>query len=432
MNDREAATASEKSETHMKATILTIGDEILIGQIVDTNSVSIAKHLNAAGIVVREKTSIGDDRTQILDTVSRALRDSEVTIVTGGLGPTKDDITKKTLAELFHCGMHCDEQVSAHVERMLTARRIDFNELNRSQALVPDACTVLFNAHGTAPGMWFERDGHVVVSLPGVPYEMEHLMQDEVMPRLKARFALRQIVHRTMITAGLPESMLAKRIEAWENALPPYLKLAYLPNPGAVRLRLSAYEVEGESVAREIERQFEALRRIIPHNVIGYETATMQELVHRILTERSKTLATAESCTGGTIASRFTAMPGASAYFLCGVVSYSNEAKANVLGVDPATIARVGAVSEEVARQMAEGVRRVAGADYAIATTGIAGPTGGSAEKPVGTVWIAVATPQGTTAVCRQCGSDRGQIIDRASAFAIAMLRDALEPADAQ
>ena len=413
----------------MKATILTIGDEILIGQIVDTNSVSIAKHLNSAGIVVREKISIGDDRAQILDTVARALRETEVTVITGGLGPTKDDITKKTLAELFHSGMYRDERVAAHVERMLAARGIDYNELNRSQALVPDACTVLFNAHGTAPGMWFERDGHVVVSLPGVPYEMEHLMQDEVMPRLKAHFSLRQIVHRTLITAGLPESMLAKRIEAWENALPPYLKLAYLPNPGAVRLRLSAYEVEGESVAREIERQFEALRRLIPHNVIGYETATMQELVHRILTERGKTLATAESCTGGAIASRFTVMPGASAYFRCGVVSYSNESKAALLGVDPATIARVGAVSEEVARQMAEGVRRVAGADYAIATTGIAGPSGGSAEKPVGTVWIAVATPEGTEAVCRQCGTDRGQVIDRASAFAIAMLRDALEPA---
>ena len=410
----------------MKATILTIGDEILIGQIVDTNSVSIAKHLNTAGIVVREKISIGDDRTQILDTVSRALRDSEVTVITGGLGPTKDDITKKTLAELFNSDMHYDEAVAAHVERMLTARGIDFNELNRSQALVPDACTVLFNAHGTAPGMWFERDGHVVVSLPGVPYEMEHLMQDEVMPRLKARFSLRQIVHRTMITAGLPESMLAKRIETWENALPPYLKLAYLPNPGAVRLRLSAYEVEGESVAREIERQFEALRRIIPHNVLGYETATMQELVHRILTERRQTLATAESCTGGVIASRFTAMPGASAYFLCGVVSYSNEAKIRVLGVDADTIARYGAVSEQVARQMAEGARRVAGADYAIATTGIAGPTGGSAEKPVGTVWIAVAPPAGTVAQCRQCGTDRGQIIDRASAFAIGLLRDSL------
>ena len=413
----------------MQATILTIGDEILIGQIVDTNSVSIAKYLNAAGVVVHEKCSIGDDRRQIIETLERSLAQSDIVILTGGLGPTKDDITKKTLAEMFHSRLVVDPTVEEHVRRMLEARGIDFNELNRGQALVPECCTVLFNAHGTAPGMWFERGGKVVVSLPGVPYEMEHLMQDEVMPRLKAHFSLRQIVHRTLITAGLPESMLAKRIEAWENALPPYLKLAYLPNPGAVRLRLSAYEVEGESVAREIERQFEALRRLIPHNVIGYETATMQELVHRILTERGKTLATAESCTGGAIASRFTAMPGASAYFRCGVVSYSNESKAALLGVDPATIARVGAVSEEVARQMAEGVRRVAGADYAIATTGIAGPSGGSAEKPVGTVWIAVATPEGTEAVCRQCGTDRGQVIDRASAFAIAMLRDALEPA---
>ena len=255
----------------MKATILTIGDEILIGQIVDTNSVSIAKHLNAAGIVVREKISIGDDRAQITGAVERALRMSEVTIVTGGLGPTKDDITKKTLAELFRSDMRYDERVAAHVERMLAERGIDFNELNRSQAMVPACCTVLFNAYGTAPGMWFERDGHVVVSLPGVPFEMEHLMQDEVMPRLKARFALRQIVHRTMITAGLPESMLAERIAAWESALPPYLKLAYLPNPGAVRLRLSAYEVEGDAAAREIERQFEALRRIIPRNVIGHD-----------------------------------------------------------------------------------------------------------------------------------------------------------------
>ena len=410
----------------MKATIITIGDEILIGQIVDTNSVSIARYLNAAGIVVHEKLSIGDDRRQIIEAVERAMKGSEVTILTGGLGPTKDDITKKTLAEMFHSEMRYDQQVAAHVEKMLTGRGIEFNDLNRSQALVPTVCTVLFNAHGTAPGMWFERNGHVVVSLPGVPYEMEHLMQDEVMPRLKAHFSLRQIVHRTMITAGLPESMLAKRIEAWENALPRYLKLAYLPNPGAVRLRLSAYEVEGESVAREIDRQFEALRKIIPHNVIGFETASMQELVHGLLTERKQTLATAESCTGGSIAVRFTALPGASAYFRCGVVAYSNDAKADILGVSADDIARYGAVSEQVARQMAEGARRAAGADYAIATTGIAGPTGGSEEKPVGTVWIAVATPERTVAQLRQCGSDRGQIIDRASAFAIGLLRDCL------
>ena len=411
----------------MKATVLTIGDEILIGQIVDTNSVSIAKHLNAAGIVVAEKISVGDDGPRIAEAVRQAMAHSEVTILTGGLCPTKDDITKKTLADLFGCGLACDARVADHVRRMLEARGIAFNELNRAQALVPTACTVLFNAHGTAPGMWFERDGKVVVSLPGVPFEMEHLMQDEVMPRLKARFSLRQIVHRTLVTAGLAESMLAERIAPWETALPPYLRLAYLPNPGSVRLRLSAYEVEGESVAREIERRFDELRRLIPQYVVGYETASVQELVHRRLIESGRSLATAESCTGGTIAARFTALPGASAYFRCGVVAYADSAKEQLLGVDPQTLRRCGAVSEEVARQMAEGARRIAGADYAVATTGIAGPTGGSAEKPVGTVWIAVATPGGTAAVCRQCGTDRGQIVDRASAFAIGLLREALD-----
>lgn len=410
----------------MNASIITIGDEILIGQIVDTNSVSIARHLNDAGIVVREKVSIGDDRSAIVETLRRSLAASQVVILTGGLGPTKDDITKKTLAEMFGSRLVNDPVVAAHVERMLTERGIAFNELNRSQALVPACCTVLFNAHGTAPGMWFEDEGRVVVSLPGVPFEMEHLMQDEVMPRLKARFALKQIVHRTLITSGLAESMLAERIETWETALPPYLKLAYLPNPGAVRLRLSAYEVEGESVSQEIERQFAALRTLIPEHIVGFETATLQELVHNLLTERGQTLATAESCTGGTIAARFTAMPGASAYFRCGVVSYSNEAKIDLLGVDPVTLERFGAVSEQVARQMAEGVRRAADSDYAVATTGIAGPAGGSAEKPVGTVWIAVAGPRGTVAVLKQCGTDRGQIIDRASSQAIALLREQL------
>ncbi len=411
----------------MQASVITIGDEILIGQIVDTNSVSIAKHLNAAGIAVREKVSIGDDRDRIAETVRRAMESSDIVLLTGGLGPTKDDITKKTLAELFDSELTLDPAVSDHVRRMLEARGIAFNELNQGQALVPAACTVLFNAHGTAPGMWFERGGKVVISLPGVPFEMEHLMQDEVMPRLKSRFSLRQIVHRTLITTGLAESMLAERIAAWEAALPPYLHLAYLPNPGAVRLRLSAYEVEGEPAAREIDRQFEALRRLIPHHVVGYETASVQQLVHELLTERHRTLATAESCTGGTIAARFTALPGASAYFRCGVVAYSNTAKEEVLGVDPTALQRCGAVSEPVVRQMAEGVRRLAHADYAVATTGIAGPTGGTEAKPVGTVWIAVATPAGTTAVLKQCGTDRGQIVDRASAFAIGMLREILE-----
>ena len=393
----------------------------------DTNSVSIAKHLNTAGIVVREKISIGDDRTQIIETAERALAGSEVTVITGGLGPTKDDITKKTLAEMFRSDMRYDERVAGHVEKMLAERGIEFNELNRSQALVPDACTVLFNAHGTAPGMWFERDGHVVVSLPGVPFEMEHLMEDQVMPRLKARFALRAIVHRTMITSGLAESMLAERIAPWENALPPHLHLAYLPSPGTVRLRLSAYEVDEREVVREIDERFEELRRLIPHYFIGFERASPEELVHKILIRRGLTLATAESCTGGSIAARFTAMPGASAYFLCGVVAYSNESKNNLLGVDPETIASRGAVSEEVARQMAEGARRITGADYAVATTGIAGPAGGTEQKPVGTVWMAVAGPHRTVTLLKQCGTDRGQVIDRASAFALALLRDEIE-----
>ncbi|MDE6857503.1 MAG: nicotinamide-nucleotide amidohydrolase family protein, partial [Alistipes sp.] len=257
-------------------------------------------------------------------------------------------------------------------------------------------------------------------------FEMEHLMEDEVMPRLRERFSLRQIVHRTMITSGLAESMLAERIAAWEEALPEYLHLAYLPSPTVVRLRLSAYEVDGESVGREIEERFERLKEIIPQYILGFETATLQSAVHDLLISRGETLAVAESCTGGAIASRFTAMAGASAYFLCGVVSYSNEAKRDVLGVPAELIERHGAVSEQVARSMAEGVRRISGADYGVATTGIAGPTGGTAEKPVGTVWIAVASESGTAAVMKQSGTDRGQIIDRASGYAISLLRDTI------
>ena len=408
----------------IKATIITIGDEILIGQIVDTNSVSIAKHLNTAGITVHEKISIGDTAQQIEQTLARALAQSEVVIITGGLGPTKDDITKHTLAKIFASDMHEDKRVADHVRTMLERRGIEYNALNQGQAMVPDCCTVLFNAHGTAPGMWFEdAEGRVTISLPGVPFEMEHLMEDEVMPRLKAHFSLHANVHRTMITAGLPESMLAERIEEWEDALPKWMKLAYLPAPNIVRLRLSAYDREDGQAAREaINAEFDKLHNIIPGHIVGFEGATMQSLVHEVMRERGLTLATAESCTGGTIASLFTAMAGASAYFLGGVVAYANEVKRDVLGVNYDDIMTHGAVSETVARQMAEGVRRTTGADYAIATTGIAGPTGGSEAKPVGTVWMAVATPTHTVAVMRNSGLDRGQIISRASAYAIELL----------
>ena len=251
-------------------------------------------------------------------------------------------------------------------------------------------------------------------------------MEDEVIPRLKERYTLPSIVHSTLITRGIPESLLAERIEEWEDALPEYLHLAYLPAPNVVRLRLSAYEVDKEVAEREIASQFEALRAIIGDNIVGFEGATLEQQVHRILTERGKTLAIAESCTGGVIASKFTAMAGASAYLLGGVVAYANEVKRNILGVDTVSLECFGAVSEVVALEMAEGVRRTTGADYAIATTGIAGPSGGSKHKPVGTVWIALATPEGSRAIMRNSGTDRSQIINRASAYAIELLYEEL------
>ena len=411
----------------MKATIITIGDEILIGQILDTNSRYISRALNAHGIVVAERTSIGDDRTQIVETLDRALSQSEVVIITGGLGPTKDDITKHTLCDYFGSTLRYDEVEAEHIRSLLAVRNIAFNDLNRGQAMVPECCTVLHNAHGTAPGMWFEQNGRVVVSLPGVPFEMQHLIDEEVMPRLKARFELREIVHRTMITFGIAESILAERIDEWEEALPDYIRLAYLPAPNVVRLRLSAYEVEGKEVRHEIDNLFEELRSIIPDNIAGFEEASVEELVHNILINKGLTLATAESCTGGAIASKFTAQAGASAYFLCGVVSYSNESKNSVLGVEMSDITQFGAVSEQVAMAMAQGARAISGADFAISTTGIAGPTGGSKEKPVGTVWIGVATPNRCFAVLKNCGTDRSQIISRATAYAIAMLYEELK-----
>ena len=410
----------------MKSTIITIGDEILIGQILDTNSRYISQALNRIGVVVTERTSIGDSAEQIVSTLDRALAQSDVVIITGGLGPTKDDITKHTLARYYNSELVYNEQVGSFVEQLLARRGIAFTELNRGQAMVPQCCTVLHNAHGTAPGMWFERDGKVVVSLPGVPFEMRHLIDDSVVPMLAERFELKAIVHRTMITSGIAESILAERIATWEDNLPDVLHLAYLPAPNVVRLRLSAYEVDGQSVRRMIDDEFDKLKGIIPEAIVGFEDATVEQLVHRWMTENGKTLSVAESCTGGAIAAKFTAMAGASVYFNAGVVSYSNEAKRDILGVNMNDIVRYGAVSETVAIQMAEGVRRAGQSDYAVSTTGIAGPTGGSAEKPVGTVWIGVATPKGSFAVLKNCGTDRSQIIDRATAYAIKLLYDNL------
>ncbi len=410
----------------MNSAIITIGDEILIGQIVDTNSVYIAKQLSDVGFRVVDIDSISDSGEAIREGVTRAMNSSDLVIITGGLGPTNDDITKFTLAEMFGSQLVENISVSAHVEHLLSKRGVAFNSLNRSQALVPECCEVLHNAHGTAPAMWFERSGTVVVSLPGVPFEMKALMQEQVLPRLKSRFELRQSIHRTLITTSIAESILAERIAGWESALPEGVKLAYLPSANRVRLRLSAYEVQGDDVAKSIERAFEELEPIIPGHILGWEGVSEESLIHDYLLDNSLKLAVAESCTGGAIASRFTAMSGASQYFMAGVVSYSNESKCDILGVDPMTIESHGAVSEQVAIEMAEGVRRVAGADYALSTTGIAGPTGGSDEKPVGTVWIGVATPQRSYAVLYHCGTVRQQVIERATAYALSELRGAM------
>lgn len=407
----------------MQAEIITIGDELLIGQVVDTNSAWLGSTLGDDGIKVIQITSVQDHAAQIVQAVNDALSRADIVLMTGGLGPTKDDITKKTLAEMFGMKLVRNEQVYEMVGKQLALRGIAFTELNQGQALVPDGCTVLPNRNGTAPGMWFERDGKVLISIPGVPFEMKALVKDEVLPRLRKHFALDANVHRTIITFGLAESILADTIASWEEALPPYLHLAYLPSALCIRLRLSAYEIDRQKAEQEIESQIEKLSKVIPHYIIGSEDDSLESVTGTLLKTRGETLATAESCTGGNIAHRFTAMPGASEYFKGGVVAYSNEVKIALLGVDPESLNRYGAVSQSVAEQMAEGVRRATGATYGISTTGIAGPTGGTPEKPVGTVWMAVATPNGVFSRRMVFGSVRSQNIERASSNCINLLR---------
>lgn len=407
----------------MQAEIITIGDELLIGQVVDTNSAWLGSTLGDDGIKVIQITSVQDNAAQIVQAVNDALSRADIVLMTGGLGPTKDDITKKTLAEMFGMKLVRNEQVYEMVGKQLALRGIAFTELNQGQALVPDGCTVLPNRNGTAPGMWFERDGKVLISMPGVPFEMKALVKDEVLPRLRKHFALDANVHRTIITFGLAESILADTIASWGEALPPYLHLAYLPSALCIRLRLSAYEIDRQKAEQEIESQIEKLSKVIPHYIIGSEDDSLESVTGTLLKTRGETLATAESCTGGNIAHRFTAMPGASEYFKGGVVAYSNEVKIALLGVDPESLNRYGAVSQSVAEQMAEGVRRATGATYGISTTGIAGPTGGTPEKPVGTVWMAVATPNGVFSRRMVFGSVRSQNIERASSNCINLLR---------
>ncbi|WP_291138846.1 CinA family nicotinamide mononucleotide deamidase-related protein [Flavobacterium sp. UBA7663] len=408
----------------MKAAIVTIGDEILIGQIVDTNSSYIAKALDKIGIASHEMLSISDDKQHILDTFNSLQNKVDVVIVTGGLGPTKDDITKKTFCDYFEDALVENEAVLLHVKSIIEGfYKRPITQINREQALVPTKAKVLFNQAGTAPGMWMEKENTVFISLPGVPYEMKYLVDNEVIPNLVQKFERPYIVHQTIMTYGRGESMIAEQIEEWEDNLPDFIKLAYLPSPGKVRLRLTARGTNEELLKNEIKQQVEKLDLLIHDIIVGYnEDEPIEVVLGRLLTEKKITISTAESCTGGKIAATLSSVSGASNYFKGSVVSYATQTKINVLGIANEVIAKYGVVSAEVAVEMAKSSQKIMTSDYAIATTGNAGPTKGDEVAELGTVFIAVATPNGVFVEEFNFGQPREKVIDRAVSKALELI----------
>lgn len=378
----------------MNAIIITIGDEILMGQILDTNSQYIARKLTEIGVEVIEEISVPDKRDEIYDTVDYAMQEADLILVTGGLGPTKDDVTKKVLAEYFGSRLVFNAQAMEWLEELLRNRNLPMNDNNKSQAFLPDNCRILHNFKGTASGMWFEKGWKSLISMPGVPFEMEHLMDTYVIPDLKAKYPNLQLEYRMLKVYDVPESQLAEHLEPWEEALGEGLKLAYLPSPGLVRLRITA---KGEAV-KHLEQTYNSLKETLKGMKYTEGEDALEKQIGEVLRKKKVTIATAESCTGGEIAHLLTSVPGSSDYFKGAVVSYANEVKVNVLGVNATDIEKEGAVSETVVMQMAEGVKKLMGTDYAVSTSGVAGPEGGTPEKPVGTVWIGVATPEKTFA----------------------------------
>lgn len=406
--------------------IITIGDEILIGQIVDTNSAWMGAELSKAGFDVVQITSVHDDARQIKASLQSALGRADAVLVTGGIGPTKDDITKQTLCDFFGTHLVFDEAVYRNIQQLYVHRKDVINELTRAQAMVPESAVVIQNAVGTAPITWFEREGRVVVSMPGVPYEMKQAMSSEIIPRLVRTFHAPAVLHKTLIVTGYPESALALKIAGWENALPQNMHLAYLPNFGIVRLRLSGMGEDAFALDTAMCQQVEQLKVVLGEAVVCDEDLTAAQWLGRVLTAGGLTLAAAESCTGGNIAHRVTEVPGSSAYFKGAVVAYANEVKTGVLGVRTEDIERHGAVSREVVEQMAEGVRRVLKTDWAVATSGIMGPDGGTPDKPVGTVWMAVASAEKTVSRVWHMNLRREQNIERTTQTALLMLRELL------
>lgn len=413
----------------MNVEIIAIGDELLIGQVTDTNSGWIARQLNHIGWELTKVTVVRDRGEEIKNAVVEAFGRVSVVLMTGGLGPTKDDITKKTLCELYGCALHRDEKVQAMNDERFIQKGFTMNALTRDQALVPDACEVIYNPVGTAPVMWFDRDGKVLVSMPGVPSEMQYAVSHEVLSRLRERFNDHSAVrHATCLVKGITESGLAILLNDFENALPPFIHLAYLPKTGVIRLRLTATGDDEARVETELNRQFDKLTSLTSRYLFCREDASLAGALGAILKERKLTLSTAESCTGGNIAHEITLVAGSSAYYKGSIVSYANEVKTELLGVSAATIAEYGVVSLPVVEQMAKGAQRALHTDCAIATSGIAGPDGGSPQKPVGTVAIAVACGDKTVSKMWHFGKNREANIERFTHHALLQMLDLLCP----
>jgi len=413
--------------TRVKVEIITIGDEILIGQIVDTNSAWMATELNKCGFELAQITSIHDDERHIVESLDLALGRADIILFTGGIGPTNDDITKQTLVKYFDTRLVFDESVLDNIKQLFWNRPDSgLNDLNRSQAMVPENCTVIQNKVGTAPVTWFEREGKVIVSMPGVPYEMKQAMSSEVIPRLQRRYNAPVLMHKTVQVYGYSESALAIKIADWEKGLPAYIHLAYLPNSGVVKLRLSGQLDDVLALQFSVNQQVDKLAQLLGKAIIAYEDISIPNLVGSLLKSKGLMVATAESCTGGNIAHELTLIPGSSEFFKGSVVAYSNDIKTAVLQVSSTDLENDGAVSRSVVEQMAEGARKLLRSDVSIATSGIAGPSGGTAEKPVGTVWIAVSSEDKTISREFKFGSLREQNIIRATQAALLMLKEIL------
>lgn len=408
----------------MKIHILTIGDELLIGQVIDTNSAKMAHFLLEIGAQVIGKTAVGDNMEDMLDALEIATRKADAVLITGGLGPTKDDMTKKALAKFFDVGFVFHQGTLERLNKILEKFDRPMTDALREQCFVPLNATVLTNKMGSAPGMWFEENGKVIVSMPGVPFEMEYLMEHEVLPRLQKRFNGLPTAHRTLLTAGEGESMIAEYLKDFEENLPTYVKLAYLPAIGRVRLRLTVSDANEGFVRKTLDEKFREMEGCLPPVLIaGYDEDTLEGAIGETLRKRGLTLSTAESCTGGYLAHLITAVPGSSDYFLGSVVSYANEVKMRQLGVKEETLKTQGAVSEETVQEMVAGAIRLLQTDIAIATSGIAGPTGGTPEKPVGTIWLAVGNKERIVTKKLQLGKDRIRNIQYTAIHGLNMLR---------